>query len=210
MSNKTEQALEHGEHAGHAAHDPFDKRVTVTIVVTAALLACATMLSHRAHTLTLQLQMQANEDFTNASNQWNYFQSKKNRQYLYETAATMTRLDQEKPGLPEGSSKWKSASQKEIDGWLGKAGDYRKDTARIEKEAEGFMEAAKEKREESEHIHHIGDRYDMAELGIELGLVLCSMAILTKKHGFWYSGMAASGVGFVLMLWGILGQYFLH
>src|SRR6266446_2845043 len=86
MSHGPEHHIEHAEHAAHAAHDPFDTRVILSITIITALLAAATMLSHRAHNATLQLQLRANDSFTEASNQWNYFQSKKNRQYLYETA----------------------------------------------------------------------------------------------------------------------------
>src|SRR5438132_1468086 len=84
MPHGPEEHLEHAEHAQHAAHDPFDRRVAMTMAIVAAVLACGTMLNHREHTETLRLQNEANTHHTEASNQWNYYQSKKNRQYLYE------------------------------------------------------------------------------------------------------------------------------
>src|SRR5262249_42373714 len=77
MAHGPEHHIEHAEHAAHAAHDPFEKRVTLSIAITAAVLAAVTMLSHRSHNATLQYQMEA-------SDQWNYFQAKKNRMYQYE------------------------------------------------------------------------------------------------------------------------------
>src|SRR5437879_2581646 len=85
MSHGPEHHIEHAEHAAHAAHDPFDTRVILSITIITALLAAVTLLSHRAHNATLRLQMEA-------SNQWNYFQAKKNRMYLYETADAETDL----------------------------------------------------------------------------------------------------------------------
>ena len=40
----------------------------------------------------------------------------------------------------------------------------------------------------------------LGELGIELALVLCSVAVLTKRPGFWYSGMAFGLVGLAVSL----------
>jgi len=57
--SETEHHLEHAEHAQHAAHSPFDRRVTMTIAIIAAMLACVTLLSHRAHNETLALEIEA-------------------------------------------------------------------------------------------------------------------------------------------------------
>src|SRR5437870_186147 len=80
-------------------------------------------------------------------------------------------------------------------------------TQDIEKEARGLGEEADSLRKESKHVHHLGDYYDLAELGIELGLVLCSIALMTKKKEFWYSSLALTALGSVLMLFGIYQQY---
>jgi hypothetical protein len=246
MTNKTEHALEHGEHAAHAAHDPFDRLVTITIAITAALLACATMLGHRAHTETLSLQLKSSdafmkaandrsrshtgstESFMKATNQWNYFQSKKNRQYLYETAEKLATLEASKPGSGVDDQTRKTAVDREIERWRSDAARYKTESAAIETDARKFTNEAEQKgreadqifqagaeeaekyRKEAEHMHHLGNRYDLAELGVEIGLVLCSLAILTKKRNFWYGGMGCSAIGSALMLWGVAEQYILH
>src|SRR6185295_3347512 len=83
MSHGPEQHIEHAEHAAHTTHDDFNKRVTMSIAIVAAVLACVTMLGHRAHNETLrlqgealQLQTQANLESTNAANKWSYYQTK--------------------------------------------------------------------------------------------------------------------------------------
>src|SRR5262249_57195037 len=102
MSHGTEHHLEHAEHVQHQAHDPFDRRVAMTMAIAAAVLAGVTMFSHRAHNETLRLlneaslleadagkvkteidtlHTKANIAHTKASDQWGYFQAKKNRLY---------------------------------------------------------------------------------------------------------------------------------
>src|SRR5437016_13812810 len=97
MGHGPEQHIEHAEHAAHAAHDDFNKMVTMSIAIVAAVLACVTMLGHRAHNDTLrlqgealrlqgdalrfqgdalQLQTLASIESTNAANKWSYYQSK--------------------------------------------------------------------------------------------------------------------------------------
>jgi hypothetical protein len=218
--NNTEQALEHGEHAAHAAHahDPFDRYVTLTIAVTAALLACVTLLSHRAHNETLALQQKSTGEFSKASNEWNHFQAKKNRQYQYETAIVQTQLTMKRPQVKTDKSDktdddllaWRSEVKSEIDTWKSTVSQYKKDTKKLQDDATEFGVKARELSEESEHMHHLGDRYDLAELGVELGLVFCSIAVITKKRNFWYGSMVCSGLGLVLMCWGVLQQYVLH
>jgi hypothetical protein len=59
-------------------------------------------------------------------------------------------------------------------------------------------------------MHHLGNRYDLAELGLEMGLVFCSLAILTKQRNFWYIGLACSLLGAVIAGLGVAHQYLLH
>ena len=67
MTHGPEQHMEHAEHAAHAAGDDFNRKVTMSIAIVAAVLACVTMLGHRAHNDTLRLQGEALELQTKAS-----------------------------------------------------------------------------------------------------------------------------------------------
>src|SRR5438105_3922650 len=63
--------------------------------------------------------------------------------------------------------------------------------------------------ERSHEVHARSDRFDLAELGVEIGLVLCSIAMLAKRKAFWilavlfalagggcaYTGYAGIGLG---------------
>jgi hypothetical protein len=199
MSHGPEHHIEHAEHAAHAAHDPFDTRVILSITILAALLAAVTLLSHRAHNATLRLQMEA-------ANQWNYFQAKKNRMYLYETADAETDLLLAMP-LPDNlkTSKdyktWQDeAKERKTKSWKQKAKQYRSESDQIEAEANELTHQA-------HGMHGLGDLYDTAELGVEIGLVLSSLAILTRRRGFWYGGLACSFAGVIVALVGLYQQF---
>ena len=40
-----------------------------------------------------------------------------------------------------------------------------------------------------------GNRFDLAETLLEIGLVITSVTLLTKRKAYWYAGIAASLAG---------------
>ncbi len=53
---------------------------------------------------------------------------------------------------------------------------------------------------ENYQAHRRGDRLDLAELGVELPLVLCSIAVLTKLPSFWYGRIVAGIAGAIIAI----------
>jgi len=202
LSHGTEEHLEHAEHAQHADHaaqDPFFRRVAMTMAIVAAVLACVTMLSHREHTETLRLQNEATIHHTQASDQWAYYQAKKNREYLYKVSPILL----EPIAAKAENSKALSDKAKE---WESNAKRYEQEAAEIQTKADGLTKRAEKLQEVSQHAHHRADRYDLGELGVELALVLCSLAVLTKRTEFWYAG-----IGFGILGAGVAASaMFLH
>src|ERR1041384_7927503 len=91
---------------------------------------------------------------------------------------------------------------RQIVDWRIKAAGYKIETAQIMKEARKHHEEGKERartgekyQEHSKHKHHQADYFDLGELGVELALVLSSVAILTKRPGYWYGGIGIGLVG---------------
>ena len=201
MPHSTEHHLEHAEHAQHAAHDPFDKRVAVTMAIVAAVLAAVSLMSHRKHNETLSLQIQSNKKKTEAANRWAQYQARSIRRNQFEAFLDM---------LPVTAQPDKAAEAKKVAGRMqAKVDEYRmpaeKDDPKDPQGLAGLMALAKALDDEavklekdSEHVHHQGDRFDLAELFVELALVVCSVALLSKQRLFWYAGMAIGGVGVVL------------
>ena len=180
MSEGTEHHLEEAEHAQHAAHHPFDKRVAMTMAIVAAALAAVTLLSHRAHADFLGKK-------TEESDQWSYFQSKKNRGYMYEADAALVKaLSKDAPESDAG----RKAADLEAK-WQERARQYEADSKEIEEKANHVKHEG--------HVAHLsGNFFDLGELGIELALILCSIAVLTKRHPFWIAGILSGVVGVVV------------
>jgi hypothetical protein len=199
--SEVEHHLERAEHAQHASLNPLDRRVTMTIAIIAVMLATVTLLSHRAHNETLQLEIHANDNLTLASDKWNQYQAKKNRLYQYQSAMEMVRVLAKDPG---------EKADEQVKLWKGKVETYQEDSEKLQKEAREFENLAKEKKEHSEHIHHVSDRFDFAELSVQIGLVLCSIAVLTKRSSFWIAAMAFALFGMTVTLTGVYMQFSGH
>lgn len=200
---------EHLEHAEHHASDPFNQRVAVSMAIVAALLAGVSMVGHRTHNKVLQLQSDSNRYRTEAStaeveksNLFAWYQSRRLRQAQFEISATSAEF------MPTSDD---AARKKAVTEWKAKAAEYSRsnkgdpknpegdnlpDLLRRGEEAAKRATEAKEKaqvlRDDAEHAHHQADRLDLAHLASEVGLVLCSIALLTKKRVFWFTGIAAA------------------
>jgi hypothetical protein len=178
MTNTAEH-LEHADHAKHAAHDPFDRKVAMTMAIVAAGLAGLAMMSHRAHTDTLRLQAQA-------SDKWNEFQANNIRNHEYLAFTALIDVTTVKAGKEEAAAKSQAF-------WKDKVDNYKTKLPKLKEEAE-------DKEKESHLFHERSTRFDYGHLAIELALVLCSVAVLTKQRGFWYGGMIAGVLGLVIGL----------
>ncbi len=184
MSQGTEHHVEEAEHAQHAAHNPFDRRVALSMAIVAAALASVTLLSHRSHN---EVQVKKTEE----SDKWNYYQAKKNRGYMYAADAELLEaLSKAAPGSEAGGK-----AEKALKEWKDKVEVYDKDAEKLKKDAENL--------EHQGHVAHISSNFfDLGELGIELALVLCSVALLAKRKAFWLIGIAVGALGFIVAMGG--------
>ena len=66
---------------------------------------------------------------------------------------------------------------------------YRAESRVIQKKANEKKKDAAKQLDKSTHTHHQANFFDMGELGVELALVLSSVAILTKRASYWYAGL---------------------
>lgn len=69
------------------------------------------------------------------------------------------------------------------------------------------LEEAESRRKDSEGAQTKADRFDFGELGLQLGVVLCSLAILTRSKGFWFAGIGSSLLGLILAASGLFGWF---
>jgi len=175
------EGMELPEHEEHEPHHPLTIPVSVTIAIIAVLGAIVTLLGHRAHTEELLLQAKA-------SDQWAYYQAKNIR--LHEMEAVADMLAVLSPGDRE-----KTATVHE---------KYVKEVERYEKDKDTISDQAKDLEKERDLVSHRADRFDGGEVFLEMGLVICSITLLTKKRFFWFSRITIAALGVVLAVTGFL------
>ena len=157
------------EHAEHA-RDPFDKRVAATMAIIAAALAVVSVMGHLFTTEELVNQQRA-------SDQWSFFQGKKNREYQSEVARDML-----------------SAMKNE------KAGEYNANLERYKKETEQIQEKAKEFETDSHLKGRQALRFHFGEIFLEVAIVFASLAILTKRKMLWGTAIISGALGAAIAL----------
>jgi len=157
---------EHG-HAGHGGEEnPLVLPVSLTMSIMAVVLAAVTLLVHRTSTHELLLQAQATD-------QWAYYQAKNIR--LHEMEAN---VDVFSTLSSKDAEKAEQMIQK-----------YEKQVAKYESDKEDISEKAKELEKERDVLGRRADRLEGGEVFLEVGLVICSISLLTKKKGFWLLGV---------------------
>jgi hypothetical protein len=164
---------------GHEGHgdNPLTVPVSVTISILAVLVAGATLLGHRAHTEELLLQ-------SHAVDQWSYYQAKNIRQHQTQAVADILGAL-----APQDKEKTTSLHEK-----------YLKEVERYASDKEDASDKAKEFENERDLMMHRADRFDGAEALLEIGLVICSLTLLTKFRGFWFGGMVIGVAGVIFAL----------
>jgi Domain of unknown function (DUF4337) len=199
----TEHHLEEAQHAQHAIHDNFTRNVAMTMAIMAAGLAFATLISHRQHNATIQLRIQSNDKLTAATDKWAHFQAKKNRAYMKEDFADLLALSAVNPMAG-------TKTQAQVNTWRETAQQYQAQAATLEKEAQDLDREANEFSEEAHQSHFTSNFFDVGHLGIDLALVVCSLAILTRKSLFWFLGMGIAVLGLAVALSGFVVPQLLH
>jgi hypothetical protein len=166
---------------GEPAENPLILPVSVTISTLAVLVALVTMFGHRAANEQILLQAKA-------SDQWSYYQAKNIR--WHETQANADLLG----GLaPADKEKTEALREK-----------YVKQAEKYEADKDEISNEAKKLEAERDVYGQRENRYDAGEALLEIGLVICSMTLLTKKKFFWFSGMAIAAVGVAIAVTGFL------
>jgi hypothetical protein len=202
MGHRTDQHLEHTEHTQHHAQDPFDRKIAMSMAVLAAVLAGVTMLSHRGHTETLRLATEATQFHTQESDAWNYYQAKNVIGFDYDGQLKLL------PLIPTSEDTAKARKEAEVlfkdvlDKYRGPLGPDKKkrqkdkgQLAELKAKAEKLQAQGKEATTKSHHVHGAVDWIDGGHLALDLSLVLCTVALLTRQRSFWYTGLLVGLIG---------------
>jgi len=161
--------------------DPLVLPVSITISIMAVLVAGATLLGHRAHTEELLRQSQA-------ADKWAQSQAKSVR--LHETQGFSDFFN-----LVAFMDKGKGEALRE---------KYMKEVEHYQSDKEDISKEAKDLETERDLAGRQADRFDGGEAFLEIGLVICSITMLTKRKGFWFAGMLLGAGGVLLAATGML------
>jgi len=174
------EGIELPEHEHHDKH-PLTIPVSVTMSILAVLAAMVTLLGHRANTEELLLQSQATD-------QWAFYQAKNIRLHEMEAVVDMV-------GTLAPQDKEKAATVRE---------KYVKEDERYKSDKEPIGDKAKEVEAERDLVSRRADRFEGGEALLEVGLVICSVTLRTKRRYFWYTGMLLGAAGVLTALTGFL------
>jgi hypothetical protein len=205
MEHGPHETIEHAEHDAHHAHDDFAKTVAITVAILAAGIAFVGGLSHHIHNEVLSKQIRAGIDSNKGANRWAWYQSTNIRFHAYKTQVALDETDAN-PAAKENRKKLVEEWKKKIDAYESRdeKGNETGTLPKVKHEAEEFDRKAEANLAESEHFHHRAVRIDLGNLGLQFGVVLASLAILTKRRAFWYAGIAFGIAGF---LWAMGGFF---
>jgi hypothetical protein len=166
------------EHAEHAHNDPSLAPVSLTMAVLAVLVAVVSLLGHRAHTEEVVLQAKS-------SDQWAYYQAKNIREHEDTLFTDMAGLlvTNDAAAIAKAREKYSQEAER-----------YKQEKAEIQKQAQDLEHEVATERSRA-------DRYDLAEVFLEIALVITSITLLSGRRIFWHLGIVMSVVGVVVAVW---------
>ena len=170
-----DEAQELRERAEKAREDKSLAGVSLTMAVLAVAVAVVSLLGHRAHTEEVVLQAKS-------SDQWSYYQAKNIREHEDTLVSEMTSVISTADGAAAAKFREKYAQEAER---------YKHDKADIQDEAKKLQNEVDMERKRA-------DRYDLAEVFLEIGLVISSITLLSGRRIFWHLGIVVSVIGVVV------------
>ena len=162
------------EQAEHGKHAGMAP-VSLTMAVLAVLVAVVSLVGHRAHTEEVVTQAKA-------SDQWAFYQAKSIRQHEDELFV-----------LANNAGTAADAREKISQ----EAERYKHDKEEIQAEAQKLVD-------EVTMVGKRADRFDLAEVFLEIALVITSITLLSGKRLFWALGMILGVIGIVVAVTGLM------
>jgi hypothetical protein len=146
----------------------------------AVLVATVSLLGHRTHTEEIILQ-------NKVTDQWGYYQAKNIRRHNDELFADLTSVI---------AARDTEAAAKLHEKYHAEAERYKDEQTELDAKA-------RELEKEGEQTRRKADRLDLAEVFLEIALVVSSITLLSGRRVFWHLGlfMAAGGILVAASVW---------
>lgn len=157
------------------------KHVSFTMSLLAVLLAMTTVMGHRTHTEAVLSQ-------NRVSDEWNFYQAKKIR-------ATDARVAGDMIAALAGQGN--SAAQKVADAEHAYA---QKESADLAAE----QDKAKDREHEVDVAERKAGRFDLGEALLQIGVIVTSITLLTRRMYYWHLGMFFGALGIIAAVLALL------
>ena len=177
-----DHALEH-----ESQHEPAGMAGQLA-VITAVLATVGALFSYMGGATQANAGLDKNNAAikkTEASNQWNYYQSKSSKQGLAELASVLVTDDSKR-----------TFYQKEVE-------RYKAEKAEIQKKAEALEAESKEWDDKSESQMHEHHRWAQATTVLQVSIALAAIALLTRRRWLEWGtmGLGVAGVAIGALAW---------
>ncbi len=174
--------------------DDHEKRIGLTIAIIAILLAVVSSLGKDEDNEKIVAEVKASGFEVKASNGFAWYQSKRNRQGMNDLFIEQLKIDALGSTTPAQLAAMKKTEEK----LAAKNAEYKEENEKILKEAEDFRKEAAKEQILAGRSAKTADRYNKAEIFLQIGVVFCSITLLTKRRGFFYLGIVLAVVGVVI------------
>ncbi|MCU0812612.1 MAG: DUF4337 domain-containing protein [Dechloromonas sp.] len=174
------------EHVAQHGGDRFTARLAVLTAVLSTIGAIFGYMGGHSQNAALLLKNEAAIQKTAASNQWNYYQAKSNKQNLAELSITLTSGDVQE--------KYRQEVER-----------YKQEKTEIKTEADKLEAVAREADKKSEGEMHVHERWALATTLLQIAIALSAITLLTRKRWLLVGVYGAAGLG---LLAGVMG--YLH
>ena len=174
------------EHVAQHGGDSFTSRLAVLTAILSTIGAIFGYLGGHSQNAALLFKNEAAIQKTSASNQWNYYQAKSNKQNLAELSITLTRGEVQKKYQQEVAR-------------------YKEEKEGIKADAEKLESLAKAVDKKSEAEMNVHGRWALATTLLQIAIALSAITLLTRKRWLLVGVFGASGLG---LLAGVMG--YLH
>ena len=177
-----DHAVEHGASHGHGDGDSFASRIAVMTAILSTVGALFSFQGGATQNDAMMFKNSAAIKKTEASNQWNYYQAKSNKQNLAELSITLT------------SGETQEKYRQEV-------ARYKQEKEEIKGEAEKLEKLAKAADAKSELEMHVHERWALATTLLQIAIAMSAITLLTRKRWLLVGvyGAAAIGVGVGIM-----------
>ena len=173
------------EHVAQHGGDSFTSRLAVLTAVLSTIGAIFGYMGGHSQNAALLYKNEAAIQKTSASNQWNYYQAKSNKQNLAELSITLT------------SGEVQERYRQEVE-------RYKQEKTEIKAEADKLEAVAREADKKSEVEMHVHERWALATTLLQIAIALSAITLLTRKRWLLVGVFGATGLGLLARVMGFL------